>query len=77
MIEEFGLAGVGKVTAGVDRVNPCLGVTVQAAYDAGDKRESNIIPLEGLHCLLERLDDLVRVLRVVPVLIRGGGGGRS
>ena len=48
----------------------CLDVGIQHAHNAGDKRQSNVVPLEGLRRVLERLQHPTHGRRVVPVLVR-------
>ena len=60
-------------TAGDEGSNLRLDVGVQHAHNAGDKRQSDVVPLEGLRRVLERLQNPTHVRRVVPVLVRDRG----
>ena len=79
------LADEQFLTAGEDLgSNLRLDVGVQHAHNACDKRQSDVVHLEGLRRVLERLHNPTHVRRVVPVLVRDcdacpppAPGGRS
>ena len=54
------------------------------AHNAGDQRQGDVVPLESLRRVLERLQNPTHVRRIVPVLVRDrdaypppASGGRS
>ena len=55
------------MTAGDKGSNLRLDVEIQHAHNAGDKRQSDVVPLEGLRRILERLQNPTNVRRVVLV----------
>lgn len=81
--QSLSLKGIASPRAvGVNCGNICFDVRVQDAHDAGDERQGNIVPFEGLRCLLELFQNTVQVvLSVIPGLVHGGDGypspGRS
>ena len=58
------------MTAGDEGSNLRLDVGIQHAHNAGDKRQSDVVPLEGLRRVLERVQNPTHVRCVVLVQVR-------
>ena len=70
VIEEHDLGGVDRRIAGNEGSNLRLDVGVQHAHNSGDKRQSDVVPPEGLRRVLERFPNATHVHCVIPVLVR-------
>ena len=73
VMKEPYLGGFGKLTDGDEGSNLRLDGKVQYDHNAGDKRQNDVVSLEGLRHVLERLENPTHAHHVVPVL----GGDRN